>query len=229
MKIKLLVGLLAALCIQPAVAAKTCVLVGDSIMSEVYPTTMNGPYGKAMELAANRIQQEADVIIKNISVPANSLGGDTFSFANGTEVLQGIGGAYSYYNCVIIQAGTNDFGKSVPLDKTVAALNSLLTEATRANKKVLLMDAIWRRNENTPNSLGLTLGSYRWALAVECNNHPGVCHFASRTGTVFDSASASPLYTASEIEGVRELHLNAEGHRRYADLVLMKALYYGIF
>lgn len=203
-------------------AAKTCILFGDSIMSNVSPSSIGGPTGKAMELAANRSQMEADVIIRNLSSPGNSLGGSTYSFSNGAQLIRQIAGFYNFYDCIIVQAMTNDFGRSVPWQESVASLNAIIQEAARTNKKVMVMDAVYRWNEETPNSLGHTLGVYRWNIAIACGMQSNTCIWASRTGTVFDSA-APELYSAQEVEDGKILHLNAEGHRRYADWMMYEA------
>lgn len=201
-------------------AAPTYILFGDSIMSEVYPSTLNGPNGKAIELTATRVSLQADVIIRNLSSPGNSLGGSTFSFKNASSLMGQIGGAFSYYNGTIVQALTNDFGRSIPIVETTQALDSILKTSARLKRPVIMMDAIWRRNETIPNKLGLVLEDYRDAVRTKCAAYPGVCFFISRKGTPFDSAAGYKLYNANEVENGKELHLNAEGHRRYADWLM---------
>jgi hypothetical protein len=227
LKIATLLGVIAFT--AQAQAAKTCIMFGDSIMSEVYPSTVGGPNGKAMELASNRAQMEADVIIRNLSSPGHALAGPTHSFANGVDLMREVGGMFGYYSCLIIQAGTNDFKRNVPWQDTVASLNAMLSEAQAKGKKVLVMDAIWRRDEATPNALGHTLAVYRWNIAIKCNEYPGTCFFATRNGTYLNDSSASPLYNANEVENGNELHLNAEGHRRFADWMMYEAAKNSLF
>ncbi len=210
-------------------AAQTWFLFGDSIMSEVFPSTVDGPFGKAMEMAANRIQMERDVNIRNFSSPGKKLGGDTFSFKDGVTLMKTTGGVFNYYQGVIVQVGTNDYHASVKWQDTVASLIAIIDEAARLKKKVLVMDPIWRRGEESNNALGWTLGSYRWQMAMTCNKYPGTCFWATRTGTVFDNSGASALYNANEVRDGKELHLNAEGHRRYADWVMKKAAEFKLF
>lgn len=212
-----------------ASAAQTYILFGDSIMSEVFPSTVGGPNGKAIELTANRVMLQADVNVRNLSSPGKRLGGAQFSFTDAVTLMRSVGGVFNYYNGVIVQAGTNDFENSVPKAESVNSLIAIITEARRLNKKVMVMDPIWRRDEGTPNSIGLTLAAYRWDMAIACGMNADVCHWVSRTGTVFDTDSASPLYNANEVAKSKELHLNAEGHRRYADWMLLKAAEFGLF
>lgn len=211
-----------------AQAAKTCILMGDSIMSNVAPSTIGGPTGKSMELAANRAQMEADVIIRNISSPGNSLGGSTFSFSNGAQWVAQIAGAFNFYNCVIVQAMTNDFGRNIPWQDSVAALNAIITEVKKSGRKVMVMDAIYRQNEATPNALGHTLAVYRWNIAIACGMQPDTCIWASRSGTSLDQGLPE-LYDPKEVQDGKMLHLNAEGHRRYADWMMYEAAKNGLF
>jgi hypothetical protein len=210
-------------------AAKTCIMFGDSIMSEVYPSTVSGPTGKAIELAANRVMLQADVNIRNLSSPGKRLGGSTYSYTDAVTLMRSVGGFFSYYNCVIVAAGTNDYSGSIPVEESVASLKAIIEEAQVRGKRVLVMDMIWRRGEETPNALGLTLGAYRWNIAITCGMYPDVCIWGSRTGTVFDNSDASALYSAKEVQEGKELHLNAEGHRRYADWMMLKAAEKSLF
>lgn len=208
---------------------KTFLLFGDSIMSSVSPSAVGGSNGAAYALASHLVQEECNVIIKNLSSPGHSIGGPQHSFANGVDLMREFGGMFSAYDGVILQAGTNDFGRGIPIADTLAALTAILQEAQLGGKKVLVMDALWRWNEATPNSQGYTLGAYRWNVAITCNQYPGVGYFCTRTGTVFDNSSASPLYAANEVASGHELHLNAAGHRAYADWLKSKAAAFGLF
>lgn len=208
---------------------KTFLLFGDSIMSSVSPSVVGGNNGAAYELASHLVQEECNVIIKNLSSPGHSIGGPKHSFANGVDLMREFGGMFSAYDGVILQAGTNDFGRSIPLADTIASLTAILKEAQQAGKKVLVMDSLWRWNEAVSNAQGYTLGGYRWSVATTCNQYPGVGYFGTRTGSVFDNASASPLYSADEVATGHELHLNAAGHRAYADWLKSKATAFGLF
>lgn len=208
---------------------KTFLLFGDSIMSGVYPDVVGGEAGAAYSLATHLVQQERNVIIKNMSSPGHAIGGAQHSFANGVELMREFGGMFSAYDGVIIQAGTNDFGRGIPIADTLASLTAILQEAQLGGRKVLVMDSLWRWNEATPNSQGYTLGAYRWNVAITCNQYPDVAHFASRTGSVFDNSSASTLFSADEVAAGHELHLNTAGHRAYADWMIQRAAGFGLF
>lgn len=215
--------MVAAASSTPPGVTPTWLLFGDSIMSTVYPSVVGGPQGKAIELTATRVTLQSDIIIRNLSSPGHALGGPGHSFSNGVELMREMGGLFSSYNGTIVQALTNDFGLSVPVAETKKSLNAIILESRRLKRPVIVMDAIWRWNEETPNKQGLTLESYRNAARDTCNLYPGTCYFFSREGTVFNSASAIKLYTPNETSKGIALHLNAEGHRRYADWMILQA------
>lgn len=203
-------------------AAKTCILVGDSIMSDVSTSVIGGTSGHANQLAASLIQSERNVIIRNISSPGASLAAKNFTgFGNVNQTINMIGGLFSYYNCIIIQAGTNDFGRSEKWEDMVVSLRAVLSNARNMKKRVIMTDLVYRANERTLNKLGYNIDTYRWFRAIVCNEYADVCTFVNREGTVFAKLDKS-LYDANEAAKGTELHLNAKGHRAYADW-LMKA------
>lgn len=222
-------ALLALLLAGSVNAAPTCVLIGDSIMSSVHRSAIDGPYGDVKESASSIIQDEANVFIRNISSPGASLGSpDATGFGNVKPTLDMIGGMFNYYNCIIIQAGTNDFGRSIRWEDMVSSLRKIMDVAKANNKKVLMTDLIYRSNENQVNSTSYNMHNYRYLRAVVCNEYAGTCFFASRTGTVFDTYTPE-LYDANEIGKNYALHLNAAGHREYANWVISAAKKNNIF
>lgn len=204
-------------------ANKTCILIGDSIMSDVSASSIGGPNGRAVELASHLITARTNVIIRNISSPGNALGANDYSgFGNVTPTINMIGGVFSYYQCIIVQAATNDFGRSIPWEDSVASLRRIITLAKNGGKKVLMVDPIWRRNENVKNSLGHTLGTYRFMLAVACQEQPTTCYWVGRNAN-FDSANGKKYYDMNEQAAGTELHLNAAGQSAWADMVIRVA------
>lgn len=229
MKSIIIGALLSALVSLPVHAATTCVLIGDSIMSGVSPSVIGGPNGRAVELAASVITTRRQVIIKNISSPGNALGPSDYSgFGNVIPTLQMIGGTFSAFNCIIVQAGTNDFGRNININDTTNSLRRIANFAKNNNKKLIVVDPIWRRNEATKNTQGNPLSTYRFYMAIVCQEFPTTCTWVPR-GPTFDSASASKYYDANERAAGTELHLNAAGQAAWADIVIRKAAEKKIF
>jgi hypothetical protein len=208
----------------------TCVLIGDSITSEVYPSVIGGPKGHPRQLAVNLIQEERGVHIRNLSGPGSSLGaGGAGGFANIVPALEAIGGPFSFTKCIIIQAGTNDFGLGVNMNATVTSFRNILNYARRTKKRVMVVDLIYRSDQANKNKVGLTLDHYRWNRAYICNvEYPDVCKFLSRDGTAF-AAMTPNFYTPAEIQVNWAVHLTAAGHRAYADWIKNFAIQHGYF
>jgi lysophospholipase L1-like esterase len=123
-----------------------------------------------------------------------------------------------------VQAGTNDFGRAVPWEDTVASLRRILSYANATGKKVLVLEPIWRANENTPNSLGHTLNTYRFMIASVCKDeYPKICHFAPRGKTIMGTKSGAAYFDSTEISQGKQLHPNAMGHRKLADWIKSEA------
>lgn len=217
-----------------AFAMKTCILMGDSIMSSVAPSTIGGPVGRSNQLAASLLMNQRNVSIRNISSPSIAIGINDYSGFGPkqkiNDTLGTIGGAWSAYDCIIIQAGTNDFGRSVKWEDTVTNLRIVLTHAKAMKKKVLVMEPIWRRNQNVKNAVGNTLDTYRFFMYLVCmQEYANTCYYESRSSSALADAKASKYFDANEVKAKSELHLNAAGHRVWAEWVKLAASKYGIF
>lgn len=202
------------------------ILIGDSISSAV-------PGGVASQLWTNVVESERNVIIKSIASPAAALGARDHTGFNNQETLntiRRIGGYYKYYDNIIIQALTNDFGRDIPIEDTAESLRNILKFARQEKKRVLLMDALWRADENQPNARGYTLHSYRYVATIICvQEFADVCRMAYRKDTVMGSAKAASFYDVREIRGKVQLHPNATGNRHMATWVKQAAARYGMF
>lgn len=207
-------------------ATKTCVLIGDSIMSAVSD-------GSSNQLALSLVQNERDVIIRNIASPGASLAATDYTGYNSTQILDTlnrIGGMFSAYNCVIIQAGTNDFGRSANWTDTVTSLRRILTHSRAMSKKVMVLDPIWRANEDVLNSAGGNLNTYRYMTYLVCSQEfSDICHFASRLNTPMGTSAGSANYSAAEVAAGTQLHPNVAGHRYLADWIKAEAAAAGLF
>lgn len=236
--INLLVNAAAAVCILAAAAGlvlggmylvssvaeaapqKNWVVIGDSIMSGV-------PDGSAGQLSLNLVSAERNVVFKSIASPGHALGArDHTGFNNQTtiESIKSIGGFFSDFDGILIQAGTNDFGRNIPLADTVESLNRIMAFARKNGKKVLVLDPLWRANENTKNKLGLTLHHYRYVMSSMCAvDYRDICRLASRSNTVMGSAAGAAFYDHREVRGNVQLHPNAAGNRHMANWIKQAA------
>jgi lysophospholipase L1-like esterase len=213
---------------SPPNTMQTWILMGDSIMSAVSPNEVDGLSGKANKLATHLVMNEKNVSIRNISSPGNSMShtnytgfGDTSSV---TASLDRIGGFFGFYNGIIIQVGTNDFGRDVQLSNFSESLRGILKYASSKNKKVMMMEPIWRRNELIKNKAGFNLNSYRATMKSVCQQeYPTICHFSSRVNSKLANASSYMYFDANEVKNKGELHLNSSGHRAYADWIKLEA------
>jgi lysophospholipase L1-like esterase len=215
-------------------AMKTCILMGDSIMSSVSPSTVGGPLGSSNQLAASLLMNERNVSIRNVSSPGIAIGINDYSGWGPkqkiNDMLGTIGGAWSAYDCIIIQAGTNDFTRDVKWENTVTNLRIVLTHAKAMKKKVLIMEPIWRRDQNIKNKVGNTLDTYRFFMYIVCmQEYANTCYYESRSSSALADAKASQYFDANEVKAKKELHLNAAGHRVWTDWVKLAASKYGIF
>jgi lysophospholipase L1-like esterase len=212
---------------SPPNPMQTWIIMGDSIMSAVSPAKVDGPSGLSSHMTANLLMNEKNISIRNISSPGNSIGhSDSTGFGNTASVTQSldrIAGFFSFYNGIIIQAGTNDYGRSVSLSTFNKSLEGILSYAKARNKKVLLMEPIWRRNEGVKNKEGLVLSDYSKAMQSLCYKYNTICHFAERKNSKLATINSSGYFDANEVKAKGELHLNAFGHRAYADWIKLEA------
>lgn len=203
---------------------KTWIVIGDSIMTFVAD-------GTSSQHCLSLIQNECDVVIKNISNPgASYAAADYFGF-NSPQVIDTINrisGFFSYWDGVILQAGTNDFAGGEPLQEMCDSMRRILNHVRASGKKALVLDPIWRAGENTPNALGLTMPNYRMSIAIVAKiEYQDCCTFVSRTGTPLDLASNN--FAAAEVAAGIQLHPNAAGHRNMADWIKAAAAAAGYF
>lgn len=220
------IALLMALACAPAFSQQTWAVVGDSIMSEAMD-------GTAQQMATHLIQSERDVSIRNLSSPGAALGAKDSTGYNSAQFiaeLTRLGGMFSAYQGLIIQAGTNDYARAIPWADTIEGLRRILSHAKATGKKAIVLDPIWRAGEELPNSLGHTLNTYRYFIALVCvNEYAGTCHYAPRSNTIMGTASGASFYGASEVAQGKQLHPSAAGHRYLADWILSEAARAGFF
>lgn len=209
----------------PATTTKTWVVIGDSILSSV-------PQGTAAQLALHLVSAERNVIFKNISSPAAALGitdNSGFNSANTTATLNQIAGYFAAVDGILVQAGTNDFSRNVLWEDTVASLRRILNWAKALNKKVLVLDPIWRADENVPNGANYSLNTYRFFMATVTAEYPGIAFFAHRENTPMGTSVSAANYDATEVATNKQLHPNVAGHRQLADWIKAEAATAGFF
>lgn len=205
-------------------ASQTWIVIGDSIMSDIYATP-------ASASTVHLLQAERDVMIRNISSPGAALGKADASGYNEpgvVDTISRIGGLFGWYNGVIIQAGTNDFGRNVHWGDTVTAMRRILDKIRLDNKRAIVLDPIYRDGETVANALGYNLDTYRYFMFLVCaTEYPDVCHFAHRAHT--DMGSFNNNYASSEVASGMRLHPNAAGHRKLANWIKAEAATAGFF
>lgn len=207
----------------------TWVLIGDSIMSAVSPSTINGPAGTVQQMTASLLQNERGICIRNLSSPGASLGaGGAIGYANITPTLDVLAGIFGYVHGIIVTAGTNDFGTNLNPAQTADSLRRILAWGSKYKRKVLVMDLPYRQKETVKNKIGHALDSYRWVRGVVCNEYKTTARFATREGTPFATFTPS-LYDPAEVAAGGALHLNAAGNRAFADWIKAHAAQGGLF
>lgn len=209
--------------------ATTCALVGDSI-SHGFGVTPQSRF-------AHLLQVENALSIKDLSSPGAALGlAPPFGF--NSDAINGqlstLLGFFNAIDCVIVQAGTNDYGGSAspgtPLESTMASLTRITAWARANGKKVLVLEPIWRAGETANNGQGRTLDHYRYGLYVVCvTQNSDVCIFAPKEGSSMGTSLAAAHYLPAEVSNNKQLHPNVTGHRKLADWIANRLTAAGYF
>lgn len=199
--------------------------IGDSTASRV-------PQGTASQLAMNIVSDERDVIFKSIASPGAVLGRTDyvgFNNANTLAIIEQIKGINSGIAGVVVQAGTNDFYTAVSPSDTYTSLKNIIAKAKGLSLKVLVLEPIWRADEEIPNSKNLVLNHYRSFMKTACVEGGASCWFASRLNTMMGTSAGSPYYDSTEVANNAQIHPNAVGQRAIADWIKAEAAAAGFF
>lgn len=193
-------------------AAQPVIVIADSIGSNI-------AQGQASQHFLSLVQNERDVLFRVIGSPGSSLGNTDktgFNSQRTVDAIDLVGGYWGWYTRVIIQAGTNDFGRNVPWEDTVTSLRRILDKVRADGKKASVLDPIYRDGENVPNALGNTLNTYRYFMAIVCQQEYGdICQFVPRsTGGM---GTLNNNYDSNEVAQGKRLHPNVTGNRKMAD------------
>ena len=214
---------------EKSFAAQTWIMLGDSIMSGVSPSVLNGPQGTSVQMATHIIERDRNIVIRNLSSPGHSLAAtDHTGFGNIVPSLLNVGGFWSAYNGIIIQAGTNDFSRSSKWEDEVTSLRLIMNHAKALNKKVLMMNIPYRDDQEVPNALGHVLDTYKFFGYLVCLEYPGTCYYGALDNTTLAVRTPS-LYDPAEVAQGKALHLNAAGHAEYARWVKAQAALHNLF
>lgn len=217
----------ALMCLPAQAATQNWVVIGDSIMA------VGVPGGQAKNSALALVTQERDVSFKNLSSPGAALGmTDKTGYKNVTTInmLDQLDGYWGAVTGIIIQAGTNDWGRNVNYGATYDSVGAILSWARSHNKKVLMLDPIWRAGEDGLNGLGYPLNTYRFFMANQCiSNYADVCKFAHREDTIMGTSAGAAYYDATEVATNTQTHPNVQGHRYLADWIKAQAAAFGYF
>lgn len=176
------------------------------------------------------ITQERGVVFNSLGGPGAAMGLSGAAHYNSTQLPLAMTRVCGANRCagVIIQAGINDWGMSVPLAEQRASIDRVLDWAMGQNQKVLMLDIVYSlgAENGTPapvNSIGLTLAQVRTQRYLACANYSrpaGLCTFALRPPE-FDTYNPA-FYT----DGT---HLSPAGWRAYATWVESAAGQAGLF
>lgn len=204
--------------------SKTVVVIGDSLMSGVAG-------GVASQHALHLIAAERDVVFKNLSVPAQALGavgGSGFHNNYMIDQLTNLDGYFGAgFSTIIIQAGTNDHGRNINWGHTHQSAVRILTYARQHGKKVLVLDPIWKEDEDVLNASGWALNVYRFFLHDATSQFTDVARFCHRENTVVGTSAGAVYFDPSEAPN--RTHLTAAGQRKYADWIIAEAAAAGYF
>lgn len=197
-----------------AAASQSVIVIVDSIGANI-------AQGQASQHFLTLVSNERDVLFRVIGSPGSSLGNTDKTGFNNQSIVNAINlvsGYWGWYDRVIIQAGTNDFSRNVPLTDTTNALRRILNKVRADGKLASVLDPIYRDGENTPNELGNTLGSYRYTMAIVCRQEYGdVCQFVPKSTS--GMGSLTDHYDSNEVAQGGRLHPNVTGNRKMADWI----------
>lgn len=204
--------------------SQTWVVIGDSISSYV-------AQGVASQHYLHLLAAEKNIVFKNLSCSMHALGAtDNSGFhSDSTRItLEHLDGFYGVgINGIIVQAGTNDHGRNINWGDTYNSLVRILTFAQSRNKKVLVLDPIWKDQENAANASGWNLNTYRYFMQLATNNYPAVARFCHRENSIIGTSAGAGYFDQSETP--YRTHLVASGHRVMADWIKAEAAAQGWF
>lgn len=205
-----------------ASASQPVILIADSIGSNIAE-------GQASQHFTSLVQNERDVLFRVIGSPGSSLGSTDKTGFNSQRTIDAIDlirGTYGWYSKLIVQAGTNDFGRNVPVANTVESLRRILDKVRADGKQAFVLDPIYRDGENIPNSVNdsicpngqNTLNCYRFYMSVVCSQeYSDICTFVPRSTSGMGSLSNN--YDSAEVAQNKRLHPNVTGNRKMADWI----------
>lgn len=195
-----------------ATASQSVIVIVDSIGANI-------AQGQASQHFLTLVSNERDVLFRVIGSPGSSLGNTDktgFNSQRTVDAIDLVGGYWGWYGRVIIQAGTNDFGRNVPWEDTVTSLRRILDKVRADGKKASVLDPIYRDGENVPNALGNTLNTYRYFMAIVCQQDYGdICQFVPRSTSGMGTQNNN--YDSNEVAQGKRLHPNPAGNRKMAD------------
>lgn len=192
------------------------VLLGDSIQAQVFEPSGIVPQAKL--LTANRITQNLNVQIQNISSPGmsmavNGTGWDAYSNRTALRLIDGFFGAKG----IVITLGTNDWGTpSINTSMFFEQYKATVQYAKSLGLQVVCVSPIWRADQDQYKASGsdsYQLWVYRWVVQEAC----------TQGGGIYVDGSTAPLLPEHFADG---LHLNGAGHGVFSSWLTskMKAL-----
>lgn len=201
-------------------AHQRCIIAGDSVQTYVYAPT--GIISNARDLTSNLIPQLTNVSIQNISSAGQRMasgGYYGYGLVSNLATLWYLQGGKAA-NCIIITLGTNDWASpAVGAQEFITAYRNVIRYSKVLGMQVIVVPPLWRRHEidfvAKPDG-NFTIQQFREYAA-------GVGY--EEGAKVFD-ASQIGLMPVHFSDG---LHLNAEGHRLFANALVEKMRVWGFW
>lgn len=174
------------------------------------------------------ITQSRGVAFTPLGGPGAAIGGSALIDYGSTTLPDDITRACGYlYYCagVIVQAGVNDWVRSVPWNAQAASYTRIMDWAQATGRKVLMIELIFDEvgdGGGSPNNAGNTLDAIRGNRYLMCAARPTVCIYVPRPANEFRERTAG--YYISDGR-----HLTVAGRRAYATWIEGAAVAAGLF
>jgi hypothetical protein len=208
-----------------AVLQDRWILVGDSIMSNVFEENSNIP-ALASNLTSHLIEQKANVVIHNFSSPGARMGDGGIKGVGAVNQIGAISHISGFFKAkgVIITLGTNDWG-ATSTSEYYLAYSKFVKHARSKGLLVACVSPIWRADQNSYKQVK---GDNRWQLWTYRLVTQWACEHSG--GKYIDGGQAP-------VQGLQffgdknnfGLHMNTYGHSVFSDWLVYKMRNLGYF
>lgn len=188
------------------------ILLGDSLQSQVHEVP--GVTAQSRHLTANRIPQEINISIQNISTPGLTMAnnGTLWNAHDNREFLHMLDGYFGAKG-IIITLGTNDWSTpGITTGMFYDQYSAVVSKAKSLGMVVVCVTPIWRADKDQympSGSSSYQLWVYQWIAATACQNQ----------GEPVIDGSTAPLAPSHFTDG---LHLNGAGHAVFSSWLIQQ-------